>query len=379
MKYYLIAGEASGDLHGANLISGLRKSDPQAVFRFWGGDRMCGAAGGECLARHYRTASFFGFAEVVKNLRTILSQLGECRRDIAAFAPDVLVLIDYPGFNFRMAKFAHRLNIPVFYYISPKVWAWKQRRVELIRRYVDRLFIIFPFEREYFAARGIEAIFEGNPLVDAVEQGAMALPSRDEFLRLHDIPDDRPLVALLAGSRASEIRHNLPLMVSLAKKFPDYRFVVAGVSWLERESYDRILAGSDVLYVSDATYALLRYSEAALVTSGTATLETALLDVPEVVLYRSDEISMRIGRLVLKIPFISLVNLILGREAVRELIQWDMTPENAETELRAVLPGGAKRETMKSDFAELRRLVGPPGASDRFAARMVSILKDVRR
>ena len=375
MKYYLIAGEASGDLHGANLMEGLLKYDPDAEFRFWGGDRMAAVGGTAGLARHYKTASFFGFAEVVKHLPEIFGQMRECRADIDAFRPDVLILIDYPGFNFRMAKYAKRAGIRTFYYISPKVWAWKESRVKLIRKYVDQLFIIFPFEVEYFKKRGIEAIFEGNPLVDAVEKQRKTLPTRSEFLERNGIPDDRPLVALLAGSRVTEIGYNLPFMVELSHRFPDYRFVVAGVSWIDRTVYDRHLTGSNISFVSDQTYALLSHAEAAVVTSGTATLETALIGTPEFVCYRANKISMNIGRMILTIRFISLVNLIMDREVVRELIQWDMTMPKAVAELKAILPGGEKRERMLKDYAALRAAVGGPGASERFAARMVELLQ----
>ncbi|GHV01554.1 lipid-A-disaccharide synthase [Bacteroidia bacterium] len=375
MKYYLIAGEASGDLHGANLIRGIKQCDPQAVFRFWGGDRMAEAGGTSSLARHYKSASFFGMMGVVANLRTILAQFRECRRDIAAFAPDVLILIDYPGFNFRMARFAHKCGIRTFYYISPKVWAWKEGRVRLIRKYVDHLFIIFPFEVDYFRRRGIEAIFEGNPLVDALAGQMSAMPSRRQFIEQNGLDGSKPIVALLAGSRRSEIGYNLPFMVELASHFPDCQFVAGGVPWLERELYNRHLQGSDVRIVFDQTYALLRHAEAAVVTSGTATLETALIGTPEMVCYRVDALSMTVAKLFIKIPYVSLVNIIMDREVVREMLQWDMTMANATAELRALLPGGERREQMLADFALLHKKVGGPGASDRFAARMVELLK----
>jgi lipid-A-disaccharide synthase len=378
MRYYLIAGEASGDLHGSNLIRGLIKSDPDAEFRFWGGDKMAEVAGVENLAKHYKEASFFGFVGVITHLRTILRQIGECQRDVAAFNPDVLILIDYPGFNFRMAKWAHKRGLRVFYYISPKVWAWKESRVKLIRKYVDRLFIIFPFEIEYFRRRGIDAIYEGHPLVDAVEHDRTQIPDRETFLRANNIETDKPVVALLAGSRASEIKYNLPFMVELSRLFPDYRFIVAGVSWLDRSLYDKYLDGSDVRYISSQTYALVANAEAAVVTSGTATLETALIGTPELVCYSSDKLSMNIARLIIKIRFISLVNLIMDREVVRELIQWDMKLPAAEAELRAILPGGAKRDAMLGDFAELRRVVGSAGASERVARRMVEEFKKIK-
>lgn len=378
MKYYLIAGEASGDLHGANLMKGLLKSDPQAEFRFWGGDRMAAVGGRENLAKHYNEASFFGVLEVVKNLRTVLSQIKECKRDITAYQPDVLICIDYPGFNFRMAEYAHKQGLKVFYYISPKVWAWKESRVKKIRKYVDQLLIIFPFEIEYFRKRGIEAIYEGNPLMDSVSEKRAALPAREEFLAENGL-DGRPIVALLAGSRRSEIKNNLPFMTELSGRFPEYQFVLAGVPWLEKSLYNQYLVGSPVKYVCDKTYETLAFAQAAVVTSGTATLETALMGTPELVCYQTDFLTAFAGRRLIKIRFISLVNLILDREAVRELIYTDMTMENATAELKAILPGGEKRARMESDFAELREVVGGDGASDRFAARMVGILKEGRK
>lgn len=378
MKYYLIAGEASGDLHGANLMKGILKCDPEAEFRFWGGDRMAEVGGVERLAKHYRHTSFFGVSEVLKNLRTIFSQLDECQRDVEAFAPDVLICVDYPGFNFKMAKFAHRRGIPVFYYISPKVWAWKERRVELIRKYVTRLYIIFPFEVEYFRERGIEAVYEGNPIMDPIAERLAATPSREEFMRAHGL-DGRPIVALLAGSRKSEIRRNLNFMKALAASREEYQFVVAGVSWIAPELYDSFLAGSGVKVLTDRTYELLKHSAAAVVCSGTATLETALIGTPEVVCYRMDEFSYRVAKVFVKIGFISLVNIIMGREVVKELIQHDMTVELASAELSRIVEGGSGHERMMADYGELARIVGGAGASERFARRMVEELKTIKK
>ena len=378
MRSYLIAGEPSGDLHGANLMKGLKAHDPEAKFRFWGGDKMAGVGGSGNLAKHYKETSFFGIVEVIKNLRTIRRQMKECRQDVEAFAPDVLILVDYPGFNMKMARWAKEHGIRVFYYIAPKVWAWREWRVKAIRKYVDELFIIFPFERDYFPKHGIRPIFEGNPLVDAIEARRASLPSPDEFRRRHAL-DERPIVALLAGSRRSEIKANLPLMADLARKFPDRQFVVTGVSWLDRSIYEQYIADSGIRYVCDQTYETLAAAEAAVVTSGTATLETALLNVPEVVVYRTLWFQVKLQPYVLKVPYVSLVNLNLGRESVVEIIQSDLDITRAERELRAILTGGEKRERMLRDFAELQAVIGAPGASDRFAARMVELLKKQER
>lgn len=373
MKYYIIAGEASGDLHGANLIKGLKKADPSAEFRFWGGDKMAEAGGSGNLVRHYRESAFMGYAEVISNIRTIFNQISSCKKDIHRYRPDVIILIDYAGFNLKIAEYAKKSGIKVFYYIAPKVWAWKEYRVRKLKKFVDRLFIIFPFEVEYFRRHGIEAIYEGNPLMDAIEAQRPELLPEAEFKRLNGL-DERPLVALLAGSRKSEITYNLPFMVEVAARFPLYKFVVAGVSWLDRRLYDELLEGTDISMVQDRTYQLLSVSKAAIVTSGTATLETALLGTPEFVCYRKDAFSIGLIKMLVRIKYISLVNIILNREAVRELIQSDMTVDNAAAELQAILPGGSKEAQIKQDYAELSRLIGGPGASDRFAARVVEIL-----
>ena len=377
MKYYLIAGEASGDTHGANLIKGLIKADPQASFRFWGGDRMAAAAAGRGnLVKHYRETSFFGVFDVIRHLPQVFAQLDECKCDILSFAPDVVILIDYPGFNMRIARFAFRQKIEVFYYISPKVWAWKERRVEQIRKYVSRLFIILPFEQSYFAAKGIDAVYEGNPIVDDLAERLAAIPPKDLFIAENGFGNEnKPIVALLAGSRKSEILHNLPFMIRLAERMSDCRFVIAGVPWIEESLYRRIMAGSDVTLMIDKTCQIVKYADAAVVTSGTATLETALIGTPEIVCYRTDPLTVWAGRAVLKIKFISLVNLIMNREAVTELIQNDMSVERAESELRNILPGGCRRMQMLSDYVILRERVGGEGASDRFAARMFQLLK----
>ncbi len=374
MKYFLIAGEPSGDLHGANLIKGLRKADPAAEFRFWGGDLMAAAGGAQNLRKHYRETSFFGVVQVLRNLGTIRRQMRECREEVAAWQPDVLILVDYPGFNMKMARWAHARGIRTFYYIAPKVWASREGRIRALRRDVDRLFVIFPFECDYFPRHGIEPLFEGNPLVDALEARRAALPTSEEFRRRNGL-DPRPIIALLAGSRRSEIRKNLPLMARLAQRFDGWQFVVAGVPWLDRALYEEAAAESGIRYVCDQTYEVLLAAEAAVVTSGTATLETALLGTPEVVVYRLPAIEYRCMPLVVRCPWISLVNLNLGRESVAEILQSGLDTARAERELRAILPGGEKRERMLADFRELRTVIGGPGASDRVAARMVALLR----
>ena len=379
MKYYLIAGEPSGDLHGSKLIAGLRKADPQAEFRFWGGDLMAAEGGKEGLAKHYRETSFFGFMTVLRNLRKIGRQFEECRADIEHFAPDVLILIDYPGFNMKMAKWAKERGLRTFYYIAPKVWAWKEWRVKKLRRYVDRLFTIFPFESEYFRTKGIEPTFCGNPLVDDIEARKKTFVSREEFIRKNNL-DERPIIALLAGSRKSEIRENLPSMVELSKRMPDHQFVVTAVPWIDKHFYWAYMAdgkhASDVRYVCDQTQQTLSVAEAAVVTSGTATLETALMRIPEMVVYHVPKLYEVLRPLVLKIPFVSLVNINLGREAVREMVCAKLDLAEAERELRAIVSGGEKRTKMLADFDQLGELIGGAGASERFATEMVKELKN---
>ncbi len=375
MRYFIIVGEPSGDLHAANLMRGILAEDPTAEFRFWGGDKMAEVGGVENLSRHYRESSFFGLVQIVRNLPTILRQIRDCKREIEAYAPDLLILVDYAGFNLKMAKFAKSIGVKTHYYIAPKVWAWNEGRIELIRKYVDELYVIFPFERDYFVGKGIVPHFEGNPLVDALAERYPLLPEREVFLECNGL-EDRPIVAILAGSRRSEIRDNLRFMIEVAKSFPDHQFIVAGVSWLARGEYERHLVGSDIKYVCDQTYELLNLSEAALVTSGTATLETALMGIPEVVVFRIPAWQVALRPYFLKIPFISLVNLNLGREAVREIVQSSMDPADAVAALRRIVVGGEGRAKMLDDFAELREIIGAEGASRRFAHKIVSLIKN---
>ncbi len=373
MKYFVISGEPSGDLHGSKLMAGLKAEDPKAEFRFCGGDRMAEVGGREGLLLHYKEMSFFGFVTVLKNLKTIFGQMDRVKAAIAEFLPDVVILIDYPSFNMRIAKWCKAQGIRVFYYIAPKVWAWKEFRVKGIRRYVDRLFTIFPFETDYFRKWGIEPIFCGNPLVDDIAEWREKLPTPEAFRDINAL-DERPIVALLAGSRVSEIRANLPNMVALANQFPAYQFVVTAVPWIDKALYDQYLAGSEVRYLCDKTQQTLAMSEAAVVTSGTATLETALMGIPEIVLYKIPKLYEVLRPYVLKIPWVSLVNINMGREVVRELVCAKLDPQVAAEELRAILPGGAKRAQMEADFRELQQLIGGEGASRRFAKAMVEEL-----
>ena len=374
MKYYIIVGEPSGDLHGSNLMRGLQAEDCEAQFRFWGGDKMAEVGGAENLAKHYRETSFFGIAQVLRNLKTIFGQIDECKRDIEAYQPDVVILIDYPSFNMRIAKWAKERGMKVYYYIAPKVWAWKEWRVKEIRKYVDRLYTIFPFESDYFRSKGIEPIFCGNPLCDSIAQYKAQMPSREEFLREGGL-DERPIVALLAGSRRSEIKDNLADMIAISQNFPEYQFVVAAVPWIEKELYDKILAGTNVKFVCNKTYDTLIYAEAAIVTSGTATLETALMNMPEIVLYHIPKLYEWLRPIVLKIPYISLVNINLGRECVREIVVNKIDVDAVSEELRAILEGGSKRAKMLEEFAELQAMMGGEGSSHRVAADIVKSLK----
>ena len=362
-------------MHGSNLMKGILKSDPEAQFRFCGGDMMAAVGGSENLLKHYRDMSFFGFVQVAMNLRTIFGQMGECCRDIVAFNPDVVILVDYPGFNLKIAKFCKQRSIPVHYYIAPKVWAWKERRVKEIKQFVDRLYTIFPFETPYFRSKGIEPHFKGNPLVDAIAERCAAAPVEAEFRKENGL-DERPIIALLAGSRVSEIKANLRFMAQIAERIPTHQFVVAGVGWISKEQYEQYTAGLDVKFVCDKTYELLQISEAAVVTSGTATLETALIGIPEVVVYGIPWLYEKVKPYLLKIPYVSLVNINMGREVVREMVVYKPSVAEAEQELRSIMLGGSKREKMLADFDELRAIIGGAGASDRFAADIVKTIQN---
>ncbi len=373
MKYYVIAGEPSGDLHASKLMRGIHYSDGAAEFRFCGGDRMAAIGGKENLLYHYKEMSFFGFVQVAKNLRTIFKQMDAVKADITKYRPDVIILVDYPAFNLRIAKWAKEQGIKVYYYIAPKVWAWKERRVKKIRKYVNRLYTIFPFETEYFRGHGIEPVFCGNPLVDDIAERRATLPTRETFIKDNDL-DERPIIALLAGSRVSEIKANLPDMVALSRRMPTHQFVVTAVPWIDRSLYEKIVEGSDVRIVVDKTQEALAMAEVAIVTSGTATLETALMGIPEVVLYKVPWLYEKLKPYFLRIPYISLVNINLNREAVKEVVVAKVKMDALYGEVQSLCVGGSERERMLRDFDELRAMMGEDRASDRFAKDIVKSL-----
>lgn len=358
MKYYIIAGEASGDLHASNLIKELKKKDAAAEFRFWGGNLMAAAAD-TLPVKHYRDLAFMGFLEVAKNLPTILKNIEFCKKDIAAYRPDTLILVDYPGFNLRIAGFAKTQGIRVIYYISPQLWAWKEGRVKKIQKFVDEMLVILPFEEDFYAKHQVKAHFVGHPLLDAISD----LPSLncEDFCTENNL-DGREIIALLPGSRRQEVEKMLAVMLSVRPYFKEYQFVIAGAPGLAPKFYQQF-TDADVKFVSNKTYFLLRCAKAALVTSGTATLETALLNVPEVVCYRSSRISYEIGKRVVKnIKYISLVNLIMDREVVTELIQEQLNTTMLVKELEKIVKG-PQRDKMLSEYSELRIKLGGKGAS----------------
>lgn len=369
MKYYIIAGEASGDLHGSNLMKELFKQDPNAEIRFWGGDLMQQTGG--TLVKHYRDLAFMGFAEVVQNLKTILNNIKFCKKDIAAFQPDVLIFIDYPGFNMRIAKWAKKGGIKTHYYISPQIWAWKESRIKAIKRDVDHMYIILPFEKDFYEKKHNFAVeFVGHPLIDAIHNR----PHTDEAAFRKEFGlDNRPVIALLPGSRKQEIAKMLDGMLSVVNDFPDYQFVIAGAPSQEYSFYQQFLGSSNVKFISNRTYDLLSIAHAALVTSGTATLETALFKVPEVVCYKGNWISYQIAKRIITLKYISLVNLILDEEIVKELIQDDFNTKNIRAELQKILTPGHRQNLLKQ-YDLLEEKLGGEGASKKTAEFIIKYL-----
>lgn len=359
MKYYLIAGEASGDLHGSLLMRELKKQDPMADFRFWGGDLMQ-QEGGK-LVRHYRDLAFMGFVEVLGNLRTILRNINDCKKDIEQFEPDVIIYIDYPGFNFRIMKWARIKGYRNHYYISPQIWAWKESRIKAIKRDVDEMYVILPFEKEFYEQKHQFPVhFVGHPLIDAIAHRPKV--GLKEFLTQHQL-DERPIIALLPGSRKQEIRSMLSVMCQMTEEFPDYQFVIAGAPGQEKTFYDTFLKKKSVHLIMNRTYDLLSLSTAALVTSGTATLETGLFKVPQVVCYKGSAISYHIAKRIIKLNYISLVNLIMDRPVVTELIQTEFNQRNLKQELELILDS-EQRNRIFADYYSLEKKLGGVGASE---------------
>ena len=379
MKYYLIVGEASGDLHASNLMRALQHEDPQAEFRFFGGDLMK-AVGGTCV-KHYRELAYMGFIPVLLHLRTIFRNMDFCKKDVEAWQPDVLILVDYPGFNLKIAEYIKRhTQIPVYYYISPKIWAWKEYRIKNIKRDVDELFSILPFEVDFFKKHQYPIHYVGNPCVDAVDDfRRKGQETFSEFVAANGL-EDKPIIALLAGSRRQEIKDNLTRMIEAARSFPQYQFVVAGAPGIEPDFYKRYIDSSTKI-VFGQTYRLLQQAEAALVTSGTATLETALFRVPQVVCYYISvgKLVSFLRRHILKVKYISLVNLIADREVVTELVADGMTVSNIKKELAKIISGGNGRSRMLSEYDRLVGILGEPGASERAAAQITAFLKARRK
>lgn len=370
MKFYLIAGEASGDLHASNLVKQLKQLQPGAQFRGLGGDRM--EAEGTVLVKHYRNTAFMGFWEVIKNLRTILGSIDLCKKDILEWKPDAIILVDYPGFNLRIAEFAHKNGfsegIPsgkIFYYISPQVWAWKSSRVKKIKRDIDKMFVIVPFEKDFYQKWNYDVEFVGHPLLDALKD------FKTEDIRLKT---QKPIVAILPGSRKQEIATMLPIMLEVLNDFPDYQFVIAAVNSVEENFYRSIIGTKNCELVFDKTYSLLSKSTAALVTSGTATMETALFNVPQVVCYKGSGLSYFIARRLVDVKYIAMVNLIVDRPLVKELIQHELNHSNLKTELQKILFDEERRKEIEEGYKELKEKLGGAGASERTAKKILELM-----
>ena len=370
MKYYIIAGEASGDLHGANLMKNLLKEDPNAEIRFWGGDLMQNVGG--TLVKHYRELAFMGFLEVILNLKTILNNIKFCKKDIEEFNPDCIIFIDYPGFNMRIATWAKERKIPTHYYISPQIWAWKENRIKAIKRDVDFMYVILPFEKEFYENKhNFPVTFVGHPLIDAIEDRKDI--SIEDFRKAHNL-SEKPIVALLPGSRKQEIAKMLSIMLSVVSDFPEYQFVIAGAPSQDFEFYKPFLNKKNIKFISNKTYDLLSVSHAALVTSGTATLETALFKVPEVVCYKGSWVSYQIAKRIITLKYISLVNLIMDKEVVKELIQDELNTKNLKIELKKITEG-KDRDLILENYQLLESKLGGSGASAKTAHLIVDSLK----
>jgi lipid-A-disaccharide synthase len=392
MKYYIIAGEASGDLHGSNLMKGIYAEDPEARIRFWGGDEMTSVWSSQTdakvedgLVRHYKDGAVMGFVEVLAKARKLLGNVSFCKKDILAWQPDVVILIDYPGFNFKIAEFAHKAGFKVFYYIAPKVWASREGRIRKLKAYVDKLFIVFPFEKPYFDSKCIEYIYKGNPLVDAVDSSRAMNETRQDFASRTGI-EDKPFIAMLAGSRKGEISTMMPVLASFAAQmhtipqYADYQFIIAGAPARSMSDYQEWITDENKEYVKilfGETQSIIRHAEAAVVNSGTASLETALFGTPQVVGYITNPITYWIAKRIVKIRFISLGNLIVDRLAFKDFIQDNCNPDALVTEIRDLIEDNERREKMLSEYAEIRSLLGDRGASHAVARAMIETLREL--
>ncbi|MFA6770178.1 MAG: lipid-A-disaccharide synthase [Bacteroidales bacterium] len=374
MKYYIIAGEASGDLHGSNLMKGLKIADPNAEFRFWGGDLMLEVGG--TLVRHFKETAIMGFVEVLGSLKKIRANLLLCKRDIIEYKPDVVILIDYPGFNFRIARFAKKNKLKVFYYISPKVWAWKESRIKHLKNDIDQLFIIFPFEIKYFKKHGINAIYNGNPLLDSIMQHKCQQENEQQFRDRIGV-SNQPIIGLLPGSRLMEINYLMPRMVKLEKEFPNHLFLLAAAPSISEEAYKKHLEGTNIKYLPGESYAIMKHAAVTVLASGTASLEAALLNSPQVVCYGGNEISFQIAKRLVKVKYVSLVNLILNQPLVKELLQHDCTTFKITQEVKSLL-NNKKRERLFKKYDKLRKLLGGKGASAKVAAAMIKELQKLK-
>jgi lipid-A-disaccharide synthase len=370
LKLYIIAGEASGDLHGSNLMRHLKAENPSLDFRYWGGDKMQKQGG--TLVKHIKDLAFMGFLEVLKNIKTILNNIRYCKNDITVFQPDALILIDYPGFNLRIAEWAKSQGIKVYYYVSPQVWAWKQSRVHKIKKCVDELYVILPFEKDFYKKFDFDVHYLGHPLLDAVDDFKATIVDKKLIYSENNL-SDKPIIALLPGSRKQEVSVKLPIMLNAVRSFQEHQIVIAGAPSLSSDFYQQFINESDKI-IFGKTYDLLEIAEAALVTSGTATLETALFKVPQVVCYKGSNFSYQIAKRLIKIKFISLVNLILNREAVKELIQQDCNAAFIEKELSKIVVGGKNREKMLNDYNELEQILGAGGASKKIAHALLKTI-----
>lgn len=376
MKYYLIAGEASGDLHAANLMKELKKADKEASFRFFGGDKMK-EAGGQ-LVKHYKELAFMGFIPVLMNLRTIYSNMRMCKADILEFNPDVLILVDYPGFNLEIAQYVStNTNIQVFYYISPKIWAWKEYRIKSIKKYIEKMFSILPFEVEFYKKHNYDIEYVGNPTVEEINEFKTSYnETHSQFIERNKL-ENKPIIAVLAGSRKQEIKSNLAKMLEAASKFDGYQTIIAGAPGINKEYYSEYISGKNVKIVFGETYKLLSHSTAALVTSGTATLETALFNVPQVVCYhvKAGKFMMILKKIFIKVKFISLVNLIAGKEVVRELIADKMNVAEITAELNNILNNKDYKDNMLKGYSEMSEKLGTNKAAQTTATKIIEILR----